>query len=183
MLAALPCWRGTCREEGFNRLLIRSPNQPTGGSFDVCPEVEHIGMALAVKKFAGEPIYILSIDLPLERHVESLRSVNAAFNRFISEITDPLYILIDARALAPTFSDILIALELQRGMAVVDRSKASHVHCLLIGEHPMLKIGCKRAKEYLGIDIGWHTTLEAALAHVRAESSYRATLTDAGDTV
>jgi hypothetical protein len=47
----------------------------------------------------------------------------------------------------------------------------------------MLEIACKRAREYLDIDISWVTTLEAALAHIRAESSYRATLADAGDTV
>jgi hypothetical protein len=144
-------------------------------------EAEHIGMAFAVKKFAGEPIYILSVDLPLD-HVESLKSVNAAFRRITSETSDPLYILIDARGLDPTFSDILGGLDLQRSMSV-DWGKASHVHCLLIGEHPMLEIACKRAREYLGIDINWCTTLEAALAHIRAESSYRATLADAGDTV
>jgi hypothetical protein len=145
-------------------------------------EAEHTAMAFAVKKFAGEPIYILSVDLPLEHHVESLRGINAAFNRITSETSDPIYILVDARALDPTFTEILTGLDVQRSVSV-GWSKASHVHCLLIGEHPMLEIGCKRAREYLGVDIRWYTTLEAALAHIRAESSYQATLADAEDTV
>jgi len=137
-------------------------------------------MVFAIKKFAGEPIYILSIDLPLDSHAETIRNINATFSRIASEAEAPLYILIDARSLAPTFSDILIGLDLQKSIPT-EWARGSHARFLLIGEHPMLQIGCKRAKEYLNIDIAWHKTLEDALAHIRSETSYRAASADTGD--
>ena len=145
-------------------------------------DAEQIGMAFAVKKLAGEPIYILTIDLPLERYVDNLRSVNAAFSRITSETSDPVYIVVDARSLSPTFSDILVSLDLQKSVGT-GWAKASHVHFLLFGEHPLLAVGCKRASEYLGIDLSWRKTLEEALAHIRSETAYRAAPTDAEDTV
>jgi hypothetical protein len=138
-------------------------------------------MAFAVKKFSGEPIYILSIDLPLEKYVENLKSVNAVFSRITSESKDPIFILIDGRSLSPTFSDILMGLDLQRSIAT-GWSKASPVHFLLFGEHPLFEVGCKRARDYLNIDITWYKTLEQALARIRAETSYRAAPSDAEDT-
>ncbi len=127
-------------------------------------------MAYALKKLKGVPIILLTIDLPLERHMENARSLQSQVSRWARETHGPLYIILDAGALDLSWSDVLLWLgdqRLQRGSPLV----FSNVHLLVAGTDPMVCLGIKKIQQQLGFTIlRFDTTADAVASALRALS-------------
>lgn len=123
-------------------------------------------MAFAITQLAGEPVVIVTVDLPLDRHMESLRSAKAHLTRLITESRGQIYIIIDMREQDLAFSDILIGLDELDG----DPACWAHLpdaHLVVVGTNPLLPVGAKRLHQQLGLQVDLFETLEDALAHIR----------------
>jgi hypothetical protein len=119
-------------------------------------------------KLPGEPIVIVTIALPIERHLSSLYSIRAQIDRVAREAGGPLYVLLDLRNQDVSFSDILLGLDEQVGRppgAITD----PRVRPVGVGDHPLLAIAAKKTWQRYSIDVPIFDTLEAALQHARAE--------------
>lgn len=126
-------------------------------------------MAFAITRLANDPIVIVTVALPLDRHLDSFRSTNQQLNRLAATIEDLLYIIFDTRDQDITFSDILIGLDELDGDPA-NWIKYPHVTPIGVGTHPMLKVGAKRALQQLRVEFSIFATLDEALADIRAES-------------
>jgi hypothetical protein len=123
-------------------------------------------MAFAITQLADEPVVIVTIDLPLDRHMESLRSAKAHLTRLVTESRGPFYVIIDVREQDLAFSDILIGLDELGG----DRAcwaNLPDVHLVAVGTHPLLPIGAKRFRQQLDLQMDTFETFDDALAHIR----------------
>jgi|GEM_PF-7070693 hypothetical protein len=125
-------------------------------------------MPSSMIKLPGEPIVIVTIALPIERHLSSLYSIRAQIDRVAREAGGPLYVLFDLRNQDVSFSDILLGLDEQAGRppgALTD----PRVRPVGVGDHPLLAIAAKKTWQRYSIDVPIFTTLEAALQYVRAK--------------
>ncbi len=124
-------------------------------------------MPFAIIQMPGEPIVLVRIEVPLEQHIASAASVNAQLAQLASASSGDIYILIDMRGQAPTFSDILIGIQLlNQPESWLEQRSARPV---LVGTDPMLRIAIKRFKQQLGLDLVHFETMDEALVYARAE--------------
>jgi hypothetical protein len=124
-------------------------------------------MVFAVSKLPGEPILIVTLDLPLEQHLQSWRSLTAALARFVTEAERGIAVVFDLRDQEVSFSDILIGIsELQASAAdwIVD----PNMSLVIVGEHPMLDITARRVDQQFHFLPPRFATMEEALAQIRA---------------
>ena len=124
-------------------------------------------MPFAIIQMPGEPIVLVRIEVPLEQHIASATSVNAQLAQLARASSGDIYILIDMRGQVPTFSDILIGIQLLNQPESWLEQRA--VRPVLVGTDPMLRIAIKRFKQQLGLDLVHFETMDEALAYARAE--------------
>ena len=124
-------------------------------------------MPFTITYMPDEPILIVRIELPLDKHVPSAVSINAHLTQLTRASSDDLYILIDLREQTSTFSDVLV------GMELLDKPDSwialRRAHPILVGSDPMLEIAIKRFRQQFSVDIVHFAALDDALAYVRAE--------------
>lgn len=125
-------------------------------------------MPSAVIKLPDEPIVIVTIALPIERHLSSLHSVCAQIDRIARQVRRPLYTILDLRGQDLSFSDILLGLDEQKDQPPGSMTDP-RVRPIVAGDHPLLAIAQKKARQQLAIEIPVFDTLQIALAYVRAE--------------
>lgn len=124
-------------------------------------------MAFSIIELPDEPIVIVTLDLPLDQHMESLHSLHVQLNHLVAEADgDLLYVVIDVSDQEVGFSDILI------GLDVLENDPASwinysYVQTVVAGSHPMVTIAKKRVFQHLRIQIAVYPTLDDALNHIR----------------
>jgi len=125
-------------------------------------------MPFAVIKLPEEPIVIVSVALPIERHLSSLYSIWVQIDRLAREERGPLYEIVDVRNQDVSFSDILVALD-----ELDDHPPGSiadpRIRTVLVGDHPMLAIAVKKLWQRFSLEIPVFATLDAALDYVRGE--------------
>ncbi|MBN1200402.1 MAG: hypothetical protein JXJ20_00975 [Anaerolineae bacterium] len=125
-------------------------------------------MAFVIRKLPDEPIIIVTIDLPIERYMQNVRSLNAQVDHLASTLTPPIYRILDAHAIEPTISDILL------WIAEQDRGRPGsltdpRVRPIAVGISPIAEVAVRKVRQLVGIEVPWFTTLEEALAFARAE--------------
>jgi hypothetical protein len=126
-------------------------------------------MPFAVTHMPDEPILIVRIEIPLDQYLPSAASVFSQLAHLTRTSSGDLFLLIDLRDQAPSFSDILIGMEfLGQPESGIEQRTA---RLLLVGSDPMLRIAVKRIKRQFGLDVVRFDTLEDALAYARAESA------------
>ena len=69
-------------------------------------------MAFAARKMSDEPVLVVTIDVPIERHLQSLRTLNAELGRFVETMQHtPCCMIFDLRGLDLACSDITLWIE------------------------------------------------------------------------
>lgn len=124
-------------------------------------------MAFAISQLPDEPIIIVTVDLPLDRHLDSFRSTNEQLNHFAATGDELLYVVFDLRGEDVTFSDVII------GVDELDSDPASwikypRVILIAVGQHPVLEIAIKRVGQQFHVEMPRFTTLDEALVFIRA---------------
>lgn len=129
-------------------------------------------MVFSTIQLANEPIVIASVDLPLERYLESLRITNACLSQLAADTSGILYLVFDAGDQEVAFSDILIMLD---ELESDPRSWINypHVQPVAVGTSPMLRVASKRFRQQVRIDMDVFVSLDVALDHIRAELHIR----------
>jgi hypothetical protein len=124
-------------------------------------------MPFTVTQIPGEPIVIAQIEVPLEQHMASIKSVTDQLARLAATSSPLLFVLVDLRDQSLSFSDILIGMEILN--APPNWLAQPTVRTVLVGTDPMIGIALKRFKQQLGVDLTRFETIEDALAYARAE--------------
>lgn len=127
-------------------------------------------MAFSTIQLLDEPIVIIAVDLPFDRHLASLQVTNSQLTHLAAQTDGLLYFVFDIGQQDIGFSDILI------GIDELDSDPSSwinfsHVQLVIVGDHPMLRIARKRVSQQLHVDMTVYPTMDAALAAIRAEVS------------
>lgn len=126
-------------------------------------------MSFTVRKFADEPIVIVTIDVPVEQYLDNFRSLKAQVARIAAEVNGPLYYILDTRDIeSPSYSDILIWIEEHK---VGDAATLSRhdIRYHAVGTHPLLLVGVKKVYQLLGIEVAIFAEMDDALATIRAQ--------------
>jgi hypothetical protein len=130
-------------------------------------------MAFSIIQLANEPIVIITVDLPLDRHMESLHSTFAQLNHLAAEAEDVLYFVFDVSGQEISFSDILI------GVDELETDPASWINfptvqIAIAGTHPMLAIAKKRIHQHFRVHVAIYALLDDALDRIRDTLGSRA---------
>ena len=124
-------------------------------------------MAFAVRKLSGEPIIITTVDFPLHKYERNIASLYAEIDRIISQETPPIYRILDAHTLNPSYSDILLYVDLQNNQpgSLLD----PRLRSMLVGTHDLLPVLIRQIDRKLRITLPLFPTLEDALRHIRTQ--------------
>ena len=124
-------------------------------------------MAFAVRKLPGEPIIITTVDFPLHKYGRNLVTLYAEIDHLIADETPPIYRILDARLLMPSYSDILLYIDIQneRPGSLLD----PRLRSVLVGTHELLPALVRQIDRKLGLQVPQFPTVEDALCHIRAE--------------
>jgi hypothetical protein len=122
-------------------------------------------MPFAITHFSNEPFIIVTIEVPLDQHMESIWTLAHEVNQLVRAPDSPRYVIFDLRGHVPSFSDIMI------GMDMLGRPESwilqPHVRTILVGTHPMIPLSIIRFRNTLHVDILQFDTLEDALTYCR----------------
>lgn len=122
-------------------------------------------MPFAITHFPNEPFVMVTIEVPLDQHMESIWTLAHQVDQLVRAPDGPRFVIVDLRETAPTFSDIMI------GMDTLDSPDGwimqPGVCAILVGTHPMIPLSIIRFQNTLHVDILQFDTLEEALTYCR----------------
>jgi hypothetical protein len=125
-------------------------------------------MAFQIKKLPDEPILIITIDLPMERHLAEFRVLCGEIGRLVDEAPGPVYRILDLRGEDIAFSDILLGIAEhsgnQSGSLIDPRTRL-----MMVGTHAMIPVAVRKIKQKLDVDVPWFMTLHEALTYNRSK--------------
>jgi len=123
-------------------------------------------MVFAAMRFPHMPVVLVTIDLPLDAYLPSLRSLNLQLSRIAATAQEPLHVLIDLRDRPLSFSDVLLWIDVYEKTAPWMFSP--HVRPGVIGTHPMIPVFVRHILEQSGITLQQFATLDEAQARILA---------------
>jgi hypothetical protein len=125
-------------------------------------------MAFVARKLSDEPVLIVTIDVPIERHIQSLRTLNAEVARQLEAMQHaPSCLIFDLRGLDLTCSDILLWIEECRSDPKLAIATYPELLLLAVGDQPVLPIGIRKVEQLLHLKMTHFETLPDALAFAR----------------
>ena len=124
-------------------------------------------MAFTLIRLPAEPIVIITIDLPLDRYLSSVRNTNAQLSQWAAETRAVLYFVFDVADQDMAFSDVLIGLDELGGSS--SWINYSHVRVVAVGTSPMLRIAKKRLYQQFRIQMEAFASRDEAFDHIRDE--------------
>jgi hypothetical protein len=131
-------------------------------------------MVLTFIKMPDEPIVIIRGDVDFDDYLQQIEGLNARLVQVIEDCGAPLYRIADLSQVDISYADILLWLEAQEDIAsgsFIDQ----RIRPVVVGDHPLIQVGIKQFADKFNRTIAHFATLQAALAHIRAE------LADDGD--
>lgn len=121
-------------------------------------------MAFAIQQLPEQPTAIITVDVPLACHSDSLRSVIAQMCAIAREYQQ-MACIIDLDGLDLSYSDILLCLD---EFKATQSENYAQILPVVAGSHPLIAVGIKKIEEQLGITIKQYDTLELACAAVHS---------------
>lgn len=127
-------------------------------------------MAFAVIQLTNPATLIITVDVPLEDHLPSLRSVFAEVRGLVQDTTQPMGIILDVRTLDVCFSDILFWVdECHRAEPSIFANP--NLLPFVVGSHPMVAVALRKVKQQLGLSARQFAVLDDALAVLAQETA------------
>jgi len=130
-------------------------------------------MAFTVRKINDEPIVVFTVELPVETHLESFRSISSHITHHAKITAGPLFIIWNGHMLEPALSDILLLADIY-GYHPLDALLQPNAELILVGTHPLFGIAVKKLGGRLGLEIPWFDILDEGLVYARSELGFYA---------
>jgi len=125
-------------------------------------------MATSVIGFAGEPLAVTRMSLPVHEYWHDIQTLNRRINKLLAERGTPFYRIYDARSIVDLdFSDILLWIAEEKEH-IAGSLFDPRVRAIIAGSSPMILLAAKKFQERCCWTIPVLPTLEQALACARA---------------
>jgi hypothetical protein len=120
-------------------------------------------MAFAARRLPNDPILIVTFNVPIEQHLDSLQSLHAEIDGYVQTMAgETCCLIVDMRALDLTCSDFTMWIEEYRNGTHFFLDQPS-LHVLAVGTQPVMHVGLKKIARQLQVSIAPFDTITAAL--------------------
>jgi hypothetical protein len=125
-------------------------------------------MKWSVQKLPDQPIVIVALEGSFDPYSEVVTDIDEQVCDMATLENTTLYGILDARQMDIAFCDILLWVQRHRE-GHISMFLHPHMQSVIVGTHPLIEVGVKKAKTFFNLEVRQFVTLPDALNYISGQ--------------